>query len=139
MIEPNDNLAREYITTAEETLSILKAITGKSNMWLATTKYYFEYFAVYAVLMKIGIKSEIHECTISLCSLLEDEGVFRKGTQKRLSKDKKLRIDNQYYLKNMPVSVDYDELLNFLLDTKDILEKLTYDQIHGIRNKIRAI
>lgn len=41
---PNDNIAREYLQSAEETLLILQEIKGKSNMWLATTKYYCEYF-----------------------------------------------------------------------------------------------
>ena len=75
----NENLAKEYIDSAEETLSILQEIKGKSNMWLATTKYYCEYFAVYALLMRIGIKCEIHECTIAVCQLLEDEGIVPKG------------------------------------------------------------
>ena len=55
LIEPNDNLFREYIETAEETLDVLKSIKGKSKVWLATTKYYCEYFAIYSLLMKIGI------------------------------------------------------------------------------------
>lgn len=36
-------------------------IKNKSNMWISTTKYYCEYFAVYSLLMKLGIKSEIHD------------------------------------------------------------------------------
>ena len=50
LIEPNENLAEEYIRSAEETLAVLSNIKGKSNMWLATTKYYCEYFAIYALL-----------------------------------------------------------------------------------------
>ena len=50
MIEPNENLSREYYENAEESLRVLRAISQtKSNMWLATTKYYIEYFAVYSV------------------------------------------------------------------------------------------
>ncbi len=33
-------------------------------MWLATQKYYTEYLAAYSLLMKIGIKSEIHKSLI---------------------------------------------------------------------------
>lgn len=139
LIEPNDNLAKEYVDNAEETLVILKTIKGKSNMWIAATKYYFEYFTVYSVLMKLGIKSEIHDCTISLCGFLEDEGVFKKGVFVRLTRDKVLRIKNQYYLKNIPVDVDYDELLEFLLEIKDVLEKMTYDQICSIRSKVNKM
>jgi len=54
--EPNNNLSQEYYENAEESLKVLRSIIEtKSNMWLATTKYYIEYFAVYSVLMKIGI------------------------------------------------------------------------------------
>ncbi|MCK5333875.1 MAG: hypothetical protein KAJ24_05145 [Candidatus Aenigmarchaeota archaeon] len=89
--------------------------------------------------MKLGIKSEIHECTISLCGFLEDEGVFKKGVFARLTKDKVLRIKNQYHLKNIHIDVDYNELFEFLLEIKDTLEKMTHEQICDIRNKVKEI
>ena len=110
LIEPNDNLCQDYLKSSEETLSILKDIENKSNMWLATTKYYCEYFSIYALLMKFGIKSEIHECTIEVCRFLEERGVIPIGFTKRLEEDKGLRIDNQYYLKNRKVFLDFNEL-----------------------------
>lgn len=136
LTEPNTNLAREYLESAEETLSILKDIENKSNMWLATTIYYCEYFAVYAVLMKIGIKSEIHDCTIAICRVLEDEKILPQGTYEKLEKDKQLRIDNQYYLKNKKVSLNMKELVDFVLSIKDIINTLTLDEINKIRKKI---
>lgn len=76
--EPNDNLSKEYFENAEESLKVLRSIKEtKSNMWLATTKYYIEYFAVYSVLMKLGIKCEIHDCTISLLEFLEEQGILK--------------------------------------------------------------
>src|SRR3989344_8385647 len=106
LIEPNDNLSAEYYENAEESLKVLRSIKEtESNMWLATTKYYIEYFAVYSVLMKLGVKCEIHDCTIPLVKLLELEGVIKQGTSKILEQDKELRIDNQYYLKNKPVEI----------------------------------
>jgi hypothetical protein len=42
--ESNDNLSKEYYQNAEESLKVLKSIKEtRSNMWLATTKYYIEY------------------------------------------------------------------------------------------------
>lgn len=99
-IEPNENLAKEYEQTADETLEILRAIQNKSKVWLATTKYYCEYFSLYSLLMKIGIKCEIHDCTLMLCGFLEEENILPKGYTQILQQDKQLRIDNQYYLKN---------------------------------------
>ena len=120
LINPNENLSKEYIESAEETLSILKDIENKSNIWLATTKYYCEYFVIYALFMKLGIKSEIHDCTIELCDFLEKENFLQKGTYIKLKNDKNLRIDNQYYLKN-------------------IIYALTYDKINVIGGKIKRI
>jgi len=116
---------------------VLKEIAKKSNMWLSTTKYYCEYFAVYAVLMKLGIKSEIHECTISLVKFLESQEIFKKGTWKTLEKDKELRIDNQYYLKNKKVDFSYDFLFEFTLEIKEILMSLTEGRIKEIRKELK--
>jgi uncharacterized protein (UPF0332 family) len=41
--------------------------------WIATTAYYARYFALYALLMKIGIKSEIHDCSIAIARLLTEK------------------------------------------------------------------
>ncbi len=137
LIEPNDNLSKEYLSNAEETLDVLKRLKGKSNMWLATSKYYFEYFCVYSIFMKLGIKCEIHDCTIELCRLLSSLEIIPVDFYKLLKKDKELRIDNQYYLKNKKVEIDFEELTTFLLKTKDILIKLSLDKIKEVREKIK--
>lgn len=135
--EPNENLSQEYYKNAEESMKVLKSIKEtRSNMWLATTKYYIEYFAVYSILMKIGIKCEIHDCTIALVKFLEDEEIIEKGTSKILEDDKELRIDNQYYLKNKTVDIDFGKLSNFMLSIKRYLDKLDNKKIEELREKI---
>ncbi len=134
LIEPNDNLSEEYLRNAEESMKILKIIYPvKSNMWLATTKYYIEYFSVYAVLMKVGIKCELHNCTLALVRLLEKKNIFKKGTYKTLDNDKELRIDNQYYLKNKKVFIDFEKLSGLIVDARKIVNELTADEIQEIR------
>lgn len=138
--EPNDNLSKEYYENAEESLKVLRSIKEtQSNMWLATTKYYIEYFSVYSILMKIGLKCEIHDCTIALIKFLEREEVVEKGTAKMLEKDKELRIDNQYYLKNRPVNIDFEKLSGFLLSIRKSLDQLGKDRIEELREKIGAL
>ena len=138
--EINDNLSKEYYENAEESLRVLRSIKEtKSNMWLATTKYYIEYFAVYSVLMKIGIKCEIHDCTIALVKFLEEENVLDNGISKILEMDKELRIDNQYYLKNRFVDINFHKLSEFLLSIKSSLDKLNDKKIEELREKIRRI
>lgn len=139
LIEPSDNLSEEYLNNAEDSMKVLRHIyPTQSTMWLATTKYYIEYFAVYSILMKIGIKCEIHDCTLSLIKLLEEKGLFEKGTYGALKKDKELRIDNQYYLKNKEVEIDFEKLSNFLLMIRKILNNLNKDNINKIRKLINS-
>ncbi|MBW2979404.1 hypothetical protein DRZ77_03055 [Candidatus Woesearchaeota archaeon] len=139
LIEPNENLAREYLKSAEETLLVLKDIKERSNMWLATTKYYCEYFAVYALLMRLGIKSEIHDCTIEIIKFLEKESIIEKGIAKVLEHDKELRIDNQYYLKNKRVAVSYNSLRDLILKMKERINIITNEKVGEIREKIRKL
>jgi len=138
--DPNDNLSQEYYKNAEESLKVLRSIKEtQSNMWIATTKYYIEYFAAYSVLMKLGIKCEIHDCTIALIHFLENEGIVEKGTTKILERDKELRIDNQYYLKNKPVNIDFEKLSDFLLLIRKSLDQLDKEKVEELREKIRAL
>src|SRR3989344_6101092 len=77
LIEPNDNIAEEYFSSAEETLRVANLTKDSgSNMWLATQKYYAEYLAAYSILMKIGLKAEIHICTMEIIKLLENEKII---------------------------------------------------------------
>jgi len=135
--EPSDNLCREYIGNAEESLRILDRIkdTG-SRMWLATTKYYSEYFAFYALLMKLGIKCEIHDCTIELARRLEEKGFIPGGTAKRLDDDKELRIENQYYLKNRPVEIDMEALREFVLSMKAAADRMSKEDVSKMRSEL---
>jgi uncharacterized protein (UPF0332 family) len=137
LIEPNDNLTEEYFKNAEETLRVTNLIKGSgSNMWLATQKYYTEYLAAYSLMMKIGIKSEIHSCTIEVIRILEKEGIVDFEFSKILEEDKELRIDNQYYLKNRPVDLNPRKLSEILLKIKTILDNISTEQIELIRKKI---
>src|SRR3989344_7801606 len=136
LVEPSDNLSKEYYETSEESLRVLKSIQNtQSNIWLATTKYYIEYFAFYSILMKLGIKCEIHDCTISLADFLEKEKMIPKGTTKTLETDKELRIDNQYYLKNKPVNIAFNKISEFIISIKETLDNLSKEKIEELRLK----
>ena len=138
LIEPNDNLAEEYYKNSEETLRVTNLIKNSgSNMWLATQKYYTEYLSAYSLLMKIGIKSEIHSCTIEIINLLEKQKIIDFNFSKILENDKDLRIDNQYYLKNRPVDFNPKQLSEILLKIRRVLDTITKEQINTIREVIK--
>jgi uncharacterized protein (UPF0332 family) len=108
-------------------------------MWLATTKYYSEYFSIYALLQKIGIKCEIHDCTTEIAKLLEEIKIIPSGYSKRLEDDKELRIDNQYYLKNRLVNINIRELSEFILTIKNKVNSITLNEINNARDEITKI
>lgn len=83
--------------------------------------------------------SEIHDCTIALIKFLEDENITEKGTAKILEDDKELRIDNQYYLKNKPVNIDFEKLSDFMLSTKKSLDKLDDKKVEELRKEIEEL
>ncbi|MCA9488210.1 MAG: hypothetical protein KC516_04600 [Nanoarchaeota archaeon] len=135
-IEPNENLSNQYLKNAEETLLDLKD-NKESNLWKATKKYYFEYFLIYSLLMKLGIKCEIHDCTIVLIKKFEEMDLLTKDTHKILKKDKEIRIDNQYYLKDKEVKINYAKLFEFFLEMKSIIRSLNVNKIKEIRRQLK--
>lgn len=135
--EPNENLAKEYLKSANETLELLRIVSGRSNMWAATMKYYFEYFLAYALLRRIGIKSGIHDCTVEVIKWLEKEGVIN-DLGKILEKDKQLRIDNQYYLKNIKEDINFDRLTELYLYVKDTIGNMDDQKTESLIKKFRV-
>jgi len=65
LISPNDNLVEVYKRKSRSALNMLNsAIEKDEDEWILDTSYYAKYFMAYALFMKAGIKSEIHDCTI---------------------------------------------------------------------------
>ncbi len=129
LVDPNDTLCNEYLKSSEEDLINLEKVSGK---WISVTAYYSCYNALYALLCKIGIKCEIHECTIALMSLVgyENKDI---GFIEDLKKE---RIDTQYYLKE-PDKIDFIEIKSFITKTKEKILDINEKKIENIRSKIR--
>lgn len=138
LIEPNNNLAKAYIQKAVNSLETLRQISDKD--WKISTSYYTMYFSLYSILMKIGIKCEIHSCTIEfmgkfLCGLFtqEDCELIKEGF--------KSRIDAQYYTDRSIPNEVYSRVTGnatrFMLKCKKIVNTITEKQINEIREKLK--
>ena len=140
--EPNDNLCKAYIEKAKSALNMLDSATEKDETdWIATTAYYSRYFVLYALLQKCGIKSEIHDCTISLMHFLfVEENIVKKEWYAELLLAKDLRIDTQYYVTEQidkeKLKTDSATARNFVLKIEEAIENLTENQIKRIRQKL---
>jgi len=138
LIEPNDDLAKAYIKKAEDSLSASLVLSNNKD-WKISSLYYTMYFSVYSILMKIGVKCEIHSCTIVFAeNFLKEYLTDRDITL--LKNSMKARIDTQYYTdKNISDSF-YNTMISnapvLLANCKNILNKLTEKNITKIRSKI---
>lgn len=60
IIEPNDNLAEGYLKKADAALGTMNRERNYNLTFAISACYYSMYYSIYAVLMRIGIKCEIH-------------------------------------------------------------------------------
>ncbi|MCK4967787.1 MAG: hypothetical protein KAS12_01915, partial [Candidatus Aenigmarchaeota archaeon] len=86
------------------------------------------------ILMKCGIKSEIHDCTIELMSFFD----FDDSDIVYLRKLKFERIQVQYYLKNLVLD-DELSVKEFIFKCKQILADLDSLKIETIRLNVDVV
>lgn len=116
---------------AEEDLENLK---DASQKWKNIVAYYACYNAFYGLLLKIGIKSEIHDCTIEIIFLV----IELKKYESFLKKVKKSRINVQYYL-GRPDQVDINKIKLFVLDCNVLFDNISFDEVQEIRGIIKNL
>ena len=139
LIEPNEDLTNAYLKKAED--SLRAAATLKDNKdWEISSSYYTMYFSLYAIIMKIGIKSEIYSCTISFMQHFLNK-YFTNEEIDLIEKSQKARIDAQYYSDRNISDELYKRITDntslFLAKTKEVVNSLTEQEIENIRNKIK--
>ena len=142
IIEPNPNLTKAYLKKAISALNTMTAaLQIKETDWITTTAYYARYFALYALLMKIGVKSEIHDCTITVAKLLAENGSLNQNLIDDITEAKQTRIDTQYYvekqLSQTAIKSNVKAARKFVLETEKTIENLTTEQISSIRIQLK--
>ena len=138
LVEPNLDLASAYIKKAEEALESMRVNIIRD--WKISTAYYTIYFSLYAILIKIGVKCEIHSCTIEFAKrFLNDyfENIELEFTEDSL----KARIDSQYYIDRTVPDQQFHKMMRktpeFLVKCKSILIKLNEKRVKEIRSKFQ--
>ncbi|MFH1710711.1 MAG: hypothetical protein ABH840_00195 [Nanoarchaeota archaeon] len=140
LIEPNNNLAEGYIKMAEDALGTMNREKNFSLRFSVSACYYSMYYSLYAVLMKIGIKCEIHSCTLKFMEtfLLE---FYSKEDLSVIKKAFDCRNTIQYYVERVVEKTDSDLIISeapfFHSKSKEILWKLNEAHIKEIREKIK--
>ncbi len=139
LIEPNSNMSDSYIKMAEESLDIIKKVEG-SSLWVASTSYYSMYYCLYSFMIKVGVKCEIHKCSIEFMKKFLID-FYNLGDVKLIKTAFGLRNDLQYYPDRL---IDKTKLefikkgsADFLIKTKGILIKLSEGDITKIRVNLK--
>lgn len=132
LVEPNEAISENYLKESLSDFDMVKKVNPK---WKTVTAYYSCYNSVYAILVKIGIKCEIHDCTIALMKILG----FDDKKIKFLESLKKERVDVQYYLRTSSLAIDKNKVLEFLNKCKEIIREMNDDKINEIRAKIKEL
>src|SRR3989338_2571436 len=144
LVNPNERLVEVYKKKSRSALNMLESAKEKQeDEWILDTSYYAKYFMVYALFMKVGIKSEIHDCTIfALKSIFCDLEIISPELYKDLSDSRDLRVGSLYYDKDF----GKNEILNksntapnFCLEVESILDSLSKEDIIKIRKMFEEV
>ena len=137
LVEPSDNLAKAYLKKAED--SLFSMTLNKIKEWKIATAYYASYFSVYAILQKIGVKCEIHTCTIEFVKSFLTE-FLTTGDIDFFESSFIVRRDTQYYVDRQVADEQYEEMIKntpaFVVKCKNILERIDEKKINEVRTKL---
>lgn len=139
LIEPNENLSLGYLQMAENATGTMNREKSLNMQFAISACYYSMYYSLYSVLMKIGVKCEIHKCTIEFMKKLLLE-FYSNEDYKIISKAFDVRNTSQYYVDKIVTKEDTDFIFSkaqyFLNKSKEILSKINENNIKHIRNRI---
>jgi len=139
LIPPNKNMSDSYLKMALESVGVLSGVE-KSRIWTATTVYYIFYYSLYSLMLRIGVKCEIHSCSLEFMKVFLKDFYDLKDIE-MIEKAFSARIDLQYYA-DRPVDEKIIEetktcCKDFYIKTKDVLAGISEKQINLIRERLK--
>jgi len=139
LIEPNSNMSRSYLGMAEDSIKSLTSI--ESKIWIATISYYIFYYSLYALMLRLGIKCEIHSCSLEFMRVLL-KNYYNKEDCLAIKNAFNARINLQYYadrpVDKREIDASRKYCKKFFIKTKDILAMLTEAEVDKIRIEFKT-
>lgn len=140
LITPSTKMSVSYLKMAEDTLDSLDK-SESSKIWTAAKVYYVFYYALYAVMLSIGVKCEMHACSIEFMKKF----LVPPYSKKDLVMIKKAFVNRnnlQYYVDRPVKQVDIDitkaYCKKFYTATRKILATAKLSQVKRIRDTLAA-
>jgi len=113
VIEPNENMSKSYLKMAEDSLEELKRM--KKDIWIASVSYYVMYYSLYSLMMRIGVKCEIHSCSLIFMKLYLSRFFCEKDIE-MINEAFYVRNDLQYYPSKEVLSSSVSKIKEYASD-----------------------
>ncbi len=138
LVERNENLAKAYLKMAEDSLGTMNREKDKNIVFGVSACYYSMYYSLYAVMQKIGIKCEIHSCSIAFARKFLSE-FYDADNVKLIELAFSLRNDFQYYVNRSVDKSNVAKILDgaygFFVKSRDVLSRVSDAEIKKIRRE----
>lgn len=136
IIDSNDNLAQSYLKMAQASFGTMNREKDKNIIFGVSAGYYTIYYSLYSILQKIGIKSDIHSCTIEFARRFLKE-FYSEEDFELIDVAFASRNILQYYADRSVNKKDLDLIFGnayeFFVKSRDILNSLNREEIKKIR------
>lgn len=140
LVDPSENIVRAYLEKSKRAIKSMELNANADLMeWAVSASYYARYFSVYALISKIGVKCEIHDCTIALFAYLFVDSVPHNFIRE-LKQSKDDRVELQYYTKDAVINAEqmFSQTKAFVLLMEEILDRLNTEKIAMLRDKVKS-
>lgn len=138
IVEPSENMSVSYLKMAEESLGIIQKV-DKSKIWTSSASYYVMYYCLYSIMMRIGVKCEIHKCSIGFMKKFLSS-FYNLEDVKLIETAFGLRGDLQYYPDKLGDEKKLKRVregaVDFFVKTKAIFVMVSERQINEIRQNL---
>lgn len=142
LLEPSDNLSAGYIKMAENAIGTMNREKGLNSQFAISACYYSMYYSLYSILMKLGVKCEIHACTLAFMKNML-KSFYSEEDCKIINKSFNARDTSQYYVDRIVPKEDiefiFSKAVPFLNKSKEILSKINEKDILRIRKEVESI
>ncbi len=141
IVAPSENLAKAYLQKSRNAMKSME-VNAEAGLveWAVSASYYAKYFAVYSLLSTIGVKCEIHDCTITLFEYLFSDGISNEFFRD-LRESKEDRVEFQYYPQE--TSIDFQQIIRktkaFVLEIEKAIDGLNTERIFKLQKELKNL
>lgn len=141
-MEPNERIGSGYLKMAEEAFGTMDRERKESVRFSISAGYYSIYYSLYAVMQKIGIRCDIHGCSLEFMKRFLSEFYSEKYFD-LIDRALLVRRNLQYYVdrdvNKSDLNLIWDNVYDFFVLSRDVFSKLTSVKVDKIRKELQEV